>query len=162
MHASSPSDRPPPSAEDVKRPPDVQKLDMFVGDWTYEERGKNHDTGEEWVLTGTGEYSKLGDLFYVWHGQEEAGRVLVIDAYDPGTKRVVRHAFGSVGWQGSCGFVFHDESVTCDMEGVTADGTTFRRRCTETLEIPTSTYTCEDLIDGKWVAALKGTQTKVK
>ena len=43
-----------PSAENVKRPPDVQKLDMFVGDWTYEERGNTHDTGEEWVLKGTG------------------------------------------------------------------------------------------------------------
>lgn len=149
-------------AQDGERPPELKTLDKFVGEWTFEERGKDPETGEKWTTKGTGEYRQLGDLFHVWRGETKDGSFVAIDAYDPLTKGIVRRGFGSGGWQGTGTLKFDDETMALDLSGVTAKGEKTRRRCKGTLEIPTSTYTCEDLIDGKWVPALKGTQTKVK
>ena len=149
-------------AEEAKPGAELKKLDMFVGEWTFEESGKDSETGEEWTSKGTGQYSKLGEFFYVWRGENETVSFLAIDAYDPVTKGMVRHAFGSAGWQGTGTWAFGDETITVDMTGVTASGKETRSRCTGNYELPTNTVTCDDLIDGNWVAASKTTQTKVK
>jgi hypothetical protein len=152
----------PAQAQEARPGNDLKKLDEFVGEWTFEERAKNQDTGEERVVKGTGEYSKLGDLFRVWQGNTEAGTLLAVDAFNPVTGEIVRHAFTSGGWQGSGTMTFDDDIVTLDTTGVTADGKKTRSRCKGPLELPTNTLTCEDLIEGKWIAASTVKQTKVK
>jgi hypothetical protein len=149
-------------AQEAKPGPELKKLDIWVGDWTWEDQSKDSETGEEQTTKGTGQYSRMGEFFYVWQSKGEQGSFTAFYGYDPIKKAYFTHGFNSDGWRGTATLTFGDKTVTNDWTGVTAAGEKTRRRCTADLVVPKSTSACEDFIDGKWTAATKGTFTKVK
>ena len=148
-------------AEEAKPGAALKNLEVWVGDWTFEEHGKNPETGEEWASKGTGEFRKMGEHFYVWRARGEGGSFISINGYDPVKKAYFRHAFNDKGWRGTSMVTFGEGTVTDDWTGVSATGEqTPRRRCVG--EFKKATWTCEDLIDGKWIAVVEGKGTYTK
>jgi hypothetical protein len=149
-------------AQDAKPGSEMKKLDIWVGDWTWEEQSKDSESGEERITKGTGQYSRMGKFFYLWRTKTEEGGFTSVTGYDPVKKAYFAHGFNNNGGRGTATVTITEKTVTNDWTGVTAAGEKTRRRCTADLVVPKGTSACEDFIDGKWTASSKGTFTKVK
>ena len=44
---------------------DLKKLDVWVGDWAWENHVEESPSGPEQKIEGTGQFRRLGDHFYV-------------------------------------------------------------------------------------------------
>jgi hypothetical protein len=89
------------SAAEVQTPPakpgpEHKKLEIWVGDWTYEGEDKATSFQPARAYTGKARVRLiLGGFFVEWHAEESNGKGAwrEIDGYDPATKRFFWHAF---------------------------------------------------------------------
>jgi len=149
-------------ATPVQAQEDLERLDVWVGDWTWVDMVKDSPSGDASKVEGTGQFRRMGDFFYVWRGEwkdadgEEMSR-LNINGYDPVKKAYVAYGFASDGSRGTATVTFNDKTVTHDWTEVSATGEKTRRRCTDKLpEAGPYSWSCEDFTDGKWWASIKG------
>ena len=89
-------------AQEAKPGPELKKLDVFVGDWTWADMVKDSPSGDERRMEGTSEVRRIGDFFYEFRFQWKDAdgkdmRFTSITGYDPVKKTYFNHAFGSDG-----------------------------------------------------------------
>jgi hypothetical protein len=147
-------------AQEAKPGADLKKLDMWVGDWAYEEQGKDSASGEEWKLKGEGQLSRMGE-FYVWRAKTEERELIAIWGYDPAKKTYFIEGFFSDGSRGTATATFGEKTLTWETTGLTATGEKIRDRCSQDF-VTETVATCEAFADGKWTPSVKTTYTKVK
>jgi hypothetical protein len=147
-------------AQEAKPGADLKKLDIWIGDWTFEDQGKDSESGEEWKAKGTGQLSQMGE-FYIWRGKTEERDFIYIWEYDPAKKTYFIKGFLSDGSRGTATATFGEETLAWETTGVTATGEKTRQRCSQDF-VAEPVATCEAFIDGKWTPSVKTTYTKVK
>jgi hypothetical protein len=149
--------------------PEQKKLEIWVGDWTYE--GENMATPFRPASKHAGKASVrpiLGGFFVEWHGEETgpAGTTLwlEIDGYDPLNKKFMWNNFSDDGSFNTVTYTIETNTVKCS--GTSLQGEKqykFRASVVFAPDLMSSVEKGEISVDGKtWMPSYENRWTKIK
>lgn len=146
--------------------PEHKRLEVFVGNWTFQGEVKTGPAGPGGKVAGTDRNQLLGGVFLERQVEETGpmgkvtGRMMV--GYDPIKKTYVTSAFDSTGGLGSGAVTVNGSTWTFLTSGV-AGGKATQDRCAVTFAPGNNAIvvTCETSTDGKtWTPSFEGHWTK--
>ncbi len=149
--------------------PEHKKLEIWIGDWTFEEEGSATPFGPAGKASGRSTAKWILGGFFVefrveWKGTAGPMQAIEIDGYDPVTKKYTWNNFASDG--GVQAFTYAIEGNTVSYSGTQViGGKQVKARGTITFapDFMSNVEKREISIDGKaWMPALEVKATKVK
>jgi hypothetical protein len=149
--------------------PEHQKLEAFVGTWTFEGEMKPGPMGPGGKMTGTDRIQWLPGNFFVerrFEGKGPMGQMSGVEimGYNPTKKVHTYNFFDSMGMAGS-GTLTLSGSTWTATGTANMDGKVIHDRCNLALGAGSTTLTikCEMSMDGKaWTPSFEGKATKSK
>ena len=149
--------------------PEHQRLNAFVGNWTFQGEIKPGPMGPGGKLTGTDRIQWMPGGFFVerrFEGKSPAGemRGLEIMGYDAAKKAYTYNYFDSMGMMGTGTFTISGSTWNATGTG-NMGGQILQERCALTFGAGNATLNvkCEISTDGKtWNPMVEGTATKAK
>ena len=153
-------------APSPKPGPEQKRLEVFVGNWTFEGEAKPGPGGPGGKVTGTDRIQMLGGFFVErrWEGKGPMGDLkgVHIFGYDPVKKTYITSGFDSVGGFDSGTIAVSGSTWTFSSTGVSG-GKPMQSRCSVTFAAGNTSLTvkCEASMDGKnWTPSFEGKSTK--
>jgi Protein of unknown function (DUF1579) len=148
--------------------PEHQKLQVFVGNWSFEGEAKPGPLGPGGKFAGSDREESLGGFFIQrsFQGKGPAGEIrgVSILGYDSSKKTYVTSNFGSDGVASTGTATVNGNTWTFNETAVVA-GKPFQNRCTVAFANGNASYTvkCEASADGKsWAPTFEGKATKAR
>jgi len=148
--------------------PEHQKLQMFLGNWTFEGEAKAGPLGPGGKFTGSDREESVGGFFIQrnFQGKGPAGEIkgVAILGYDSAKKSYVTSSFGSDG-TASTGTATVNGNTWTFNETAAFAGKPIQNRCTIAFANGNASYTvkCETSADGKsWSPTFEGKATKAR
>jgi hypothetical protein len=153
-------------AQAPKPGPEQKRLDVFVGNWTFEGEAKPGPGGPGGKVTGTDRNQMLGGFFMERRFEEKGPmgelRGVLILGYDPTKKTYIASGFDSAGGFSSGTIAVSGNTWTFSASGVSG-GKPMQTRCPLTFAAGNNSFTvtCEVSTDGKnWTPSFEGRWTK--
>jgi len=149
--------------------PEHKKLEIWVGDWTFEEEGSATPFGPAYKINGKASVKPiLGGFFVEWNadvkGPIATTKWFEIDGYDPVTKRYFWNWYGNDGSVQSCTYTIEGSKASYSGTRVLGEKQA-RTRGTIVFAPDSMSWTSKEEIsvDGKtWMPNFENKFTKVK
>ena len=147
--------------------PEQKKLEIWIGDWTYEEEGQATPLGPAYKISGKARVKPILDGFFVeWDADIKGSGIKwhEIDGYDPMTKRYFWHWYSSDGSYQTVSYAIEGNKVSYSGTRILRDKQA-KNRGTITFAPDFMIWTSRDevSIDGKtWMLNFENKFTKVK
>jgi hypothetical protein len=146
--------------------PEHKRLEVFVGNWTFQGEAKAGPAGPGGKITGSDRNQLLGGFFIERQVEETGptgkvtGRMMI--GYDPVKKTYITSGFDSTGAFNSGTVTVSGNTWTFMFSGVVG-GKPVQSRCPLTFAAGNNSFTvkCDDSTDGKtWTPTFEGQWTK--
>jgi len=140
------------------RPPEVQRMEGYIGDWTFEETTRDSPGAPETAVRGTWHAGWLGNQVEWrsrWMAGDKAVTAIEVEGWDPVKKAQYSSWFVSDGTRGSLTGSWSGTTLAFDSSWVTGDGKPGKARCSFAYagDFAAVEYRCESGEKGKtWVS----------
>lgn len=148
------------------RSPEVQRMEGYIGDWTFQESTRDSPGAPEQTIKGTWQARWLGSQVE-WRSRWTAGdkevTAVEVEGWDPAKKTQYSSWFLSDGTHGSLSGSWSGTTLSFDSSWVTGDGKPAKARCSFAYasDFAAVDYRCESGEKGKTWVSRTGRAVKV-